>query len=36
MGPQVELVEADLHVNDPEFARLAVRTLLRLMGPLAA
>jgi uncharacterized protein (UPF0261 family) len=32
MSPQVELVEADLHINDPEFARRAVRALLRLMG----
>lgn len=28
MGPQVRLIEVDLHINDPEFAELAVRTLL--------
>lgn len=31
MGPQVKLVEADLHINDPEFARLAAETLLSLL-----
>jgi uncharacterized protein (UPF0261 family) len=31
IGPQVQLVELDLHINDPEFARLAAETLLRLM-----
>ncbi len=31
MGPQVELIELDLHINDPEFAETAARTLLRLM-----
>ncbi len=28
----VELIELDLHINDPEFARVAAETLLRLMG----
>jgi uncharacterized protein (UPF0261 family) len=31
MGPQVERIELDLHINDPAFARAAVQTLLRLM-----
>jgi uncharacterized protein (UPF0261 family) len=31
MSPHVELVELDLHINDAEFARQAVQTLLRLM-----
>src|SRR5207245_6871744 len=31
MGPQVELREVDMHINDPEFAQAAVKTLLRLM-----
>jgi uncharacterized protein (UPF0261 family) len=31
MGPQVQLIELDLHINDPVFAETAVRTLLRLM-----
>src|SRR5436309_89644 len=30
-GPQVQLLELDLHINEPEFARLAGETLLRLM-----
>lgn len=32
MGPQVKLIEADLHINDPEFARLAVDTLLCVLS----
>jgi uncharacterized protein (UPF0261 family) len=32
MSPHVELIEADLHVNDPAFADMATRTLLRLLG----
>ena len=32
IGPAVELVELDLHINDPGFAEAAARTLLRLMG----
>ena len=28
----VELIELDLHINDPEFARVAADTLLRLIG----
>ncbi len=32
MGPQVKLVELDLHINDPEFAQTAARTLLEFMG----
>jgi uncharacterized protein (UPF0261 family) len=30
VGPAVELIEADLHINDPAFAELAVTTLTRL------
>jgi uncharacterized protein (UPF0261 family) len=32
LSPHVEVVEADLHVNDPAFAELAAGTLLRLLG----
>src|SRR6202035_2564863 len=32
IGPQAQLVELDLHINDLEFARVAVETLLRLMA----
>jgi hypothetical protein len=32
MGPQVELIELDMHINDPPFAEAAARTLLRMMG----
>ncbi len=31
MGPQVQLIELDMHINDPAFAEMAARTLLRLM-----
>jgi uncharacterized protein (UPF0261 family) len=31
LSPHVELVEADLHINDPAFADTAARTLLRLL-----
>ena len=31
MSPQVELIELDLHINDPPFAEQAAATLLRLM-----
>lgn len=31
MGPQVQLIELDMHINDPEFAETAARTLLRMM-----
>lgn len=31
IGPQVELIELDRHINDAEFARVAAETLLRLM-----
>jgi uncharacterized protein (UPF0261 family) len=31
MAPQVELIELDLHINDPGFAEAAARTLLRLL-----
>jgi uncharacterized protein (UPF0261 family) len=31
MSPHVELVEMNLHINDPEFARTAVETLFRLL-----
>jgi uncharacterized protein (UPF0261 family) len=32
MAPQVELIEMDLHINDPAFAEHAAKTLLRLMA----
>jgi uncharacterized protein (UPF0261 family) len=32
LGPQVRLVELDLHINDPEFARTAAEMLLELIG----
>ncbi|MCS6849995.1 MAG: Tm-1-like ATP-binding domain-containing protein [Gemmataceae bacterium] len=32
MSPHVELIEVDRHINDPEFAALAVDTLRRLMS----
>jgi uncharacterized protein (UPF0261 family) len=31
MAPQVELIELDMHINDPAFAEVLVNTLLRLM-----
>lgn len=31
VGPQVKLVELDLHINDPEFARAAVETLMGMI-----
>jgi uncharacterized protein (UPF0261 family) len=31
VGPNVELIELDWHINDPEFATVASQTLLRLM-----
>jgi uncharacterized protein (UPF0261 family) len=31
LAPQVELIELDLHINDPAFAAAAARTLLRLL-----
>jgi uncharacterized protein (UPF0261 family) len=31
MAPQVELIELDMHINDPKFATAAVETLTRLM-----
>jgi uncharacterized protein (UPF0261 family) len=31
LAPQVELLELDLHINDPAFAEAAARTLLRLL-----
>ena len=35
IGPQVQLIELDRHINDPEFARSAAETLLRMFlgGP---
>jgi uncharacterized protein (UPF0261 family) len=35
ISPSVELVELDLHINDPAFADAAAKTLLRLMGVVA-
>jgi len=35
MSPDVPLIEVDTHINDPEFAELAARTLLDLMSPSA-
>ncbi len=32
IGPQVRLVELDVHINDPAFAEAAARTLLEMMG----
>src|SRR5260370_8988144 len=32
MSPQVRLIEVDLHINDPEFAELAARTLLDMIA----
>jgi uncharacterized protein (UPF0261 family) len=32
MSPHVRLVERDLHINDPDFAREAARTLLEMTG----
>jgi uncharacterized protein (UPF0261 family) len=32
MSPHVELLDLDLHINDPAFADAAARTLLRLLG----
>ena len=32
MSPHVELIELDLHINDPAFADAAARALLRLVG----
>jgi uncharacterized protein (UPF0261 family) len=32
IGPQVQLVELDLHINDPAFAQAAADTLLRLIS----
>jgi uncharacterized protein (UPF0261 family) len=32
VGPQVKLVELDLHINDPEFAQAAARALLEFLG----
>jgi uncharacterized protein (UPF0261 family) len=31
IGPQVQLIELDHHINDPEFAHAAAETLLRMM-----
>ena len=33
MSPNVELVELDRHINDPEFAEAAVRTLMKFLAP---
>ena len=34
MGPQVKLIELDLHINDLEFAQMAARTLLDFLRSL--
>jgi len=31
IGPQVKLIELDLHINEPEFARIAAETLLAMI-----
>jgi uncharacterized protein (UPF0261 family) len=31
ISPQVELIELDLHINDPAFAEASARTLLRML-----
>ncbi len=31
VGPQVKVIELDLHINDPEFARIAAETLLGML-----
>ncbi len=31
ISPKVNVVEADLHINDPEFAQLAAETLFKLV-----
>ncbi|MBI2804943.1 MAG: Tm-1-like ATP-binding domain-containing protein [Planctomycetes bacterium] len=31
VGPQVKVIELDLHINDPEFARIAAETLLAMV-----
>jgi uncharacterized protein (UPF0261 family) len=36
MSPDVELVELDLHINDPAFAETAARTLLRFLAAAGA
>jgi uncharacterized protein (UPF0261 family) len=33
MSPHVQLLELDLHINDPEFAQAMAATLLRMSGP---
>jgi len=33
MSPQVRLIEVDRHINDPEFARVAVETLRAMLRP---
>ena len=32
MSPDVELIELEMHINDPAFAETAARTLLQLLG----
>jgi uncharacterized protein (UPF0261 family) len=32
IGPQVKLIELDVHINDPEFAQIAVDTLIDMLG----
>jgi uncharacterized protein (UPF0261 family) len=34
-SPKVKLIETDMHINDPEFARLAAETLLAMLGKAA-
>jgi uncharacterized protein (UPF0261 family) len=35
VGPQVKLIDLDLHINDAEFARTAAQTLIDTLQPLA-